>query len=185
MDAPCYIEGNCFLNAYVNKRNYYKSKNLKMVFGSIAFNSFYEYGGKKWTAKDFAKKHEPGSYVWDAHAWLEDADGNVYDKIFPFYNFSAKVNTGSKMRVKNNTVWEGISKAEAQSEGVTFRPADKETQTMIFISLLKHLQDSEKTYLEMKGDGSYNVYDTLFNTGNKSTASSIVDIIRAMGMACV
>jgi len=138
-----YKSGDCFINAFINKRHAYKDKNLKMVFGSTAFNGFFEYGGKTWGLKEFLARHTPGTTVWDAHAWLEDEDGNVYDKFFSFYNFASKVQTGKATEVPNDTVFEGISKAEAKAMGVEYVPADKETQTVIFIDLLKHMMKIE------------------------------------------
>jgi hypothetical protein len=131
-----YTSGKCFYNAYINKRNFYKDRNLKLVFGSVSFNGFFEFGGETWGLKEFEARHIKGSHVWDAHAWLEDEDGNIYDKIFPFYNYSAKVNTGSELKVASETVWEGISPYQAKKQGVVYVKADKETQTAIFLSLL-------------------------------------------------
>lgn len=143
-----YKSGDCFINAFINKRHAYKDKNLKMVFGSVAFNDFFEYGGKDWGLKEFEARHVPNSYCWDAHAWLEDEDGNVYDKFFSFYNYSALVNTGKVTAIPNDTVFEGISKAEAKVMGMTYKPADKNIQTAIFISVLKHLQSMEKLLMD-------------------------------------
>ena len=139
-----YKNGNCFINAFINKRHTYKDKNLKMVIGSVAFNGFFEFGGRHWGLADFNKRHTPGSVVWDAHAWLEDDDGNIYDYIFPHYNYCAVVQTGSKMKVADNTLWEGITPYNAKKMGVEYVKADKETQTAIFISLYKHCVATEE-----------------------------------------
>jgi hypothetical protein len=138
-----YKESNCFINAYINKNNAYKTKNLKYVIGSVAFNGFWEFGGEKWGKKEFEARHTKGTVCWDAHAWLEDEEGNIYDQVFPFYNYSAKVNTGKKTKVADGTLWEGISKAEAAALGITYKAADKETQVAIFISLFSWLRDVE------------------------------------------
>ena len=138
-----YNEGECFVNAFINKRNYYKSKNLKYVIGSVSFNGFFEFGGKNWGPKEFEKRHTKGTHIWDAHAWLEDEEGNIYDFIFPFYNYSAKVNTGRELKVAKNTLWEGISRAEAKEMGVEYIAADKVTQTAVFISILRICMDME------------------------------------------
>jgi hypothetical protein len=145
-----YAKGNCFINAYINKRHHYKDKNLRYVIGSVAFNGFFEYGGRNWGLADFKKKNTPGSYVWDAHAWLEDDEGNIYDYIFPFYNYSAEVNTGSKMKVADNTLWEGISPSKAKKMGVEYVKADKETQTAIFVSILKHCSKMEERFKTLR-----------------------------------
>lgn len=139
-----YTSGNCFFNAYINKRHYYKGKNLKLVIGSVSFNGFFEFGGETWGLKEFVARHSHG-HIWDAHAWLEDEEGNIYDKIFSFYNYSAKVNTGSELKVATGTVWEGISPQQAKKQGVVYVKADKDTQTAIFISLLPYCKACEKS----------------------------------------
>jgi len=130
-----YKEGYCFLNAYINRSNHYCDKKLKYVIGSVSFNGFCEYGGVDWDITAFRKKHDTKSLHWDAHAWLEDDDGRIYDYIFPHYNYSAEVNTGEQLKVPNGTLWEGIAKDDAASLGVCFYPASKKTQFAILLSL--------------------------------------------------
>jgi hypothetical protein len=157
-----YKDGQCFFNAFINKRHTYKDKNLRYVIGSVSFNGFFEFGGKTWGLADFVKKHTPGCPpAWDAHAWLEDDDGNIYDYIFPHYNCCAVLQTGSKMKVADNTLWEGISPSNAKKMGVEYVKADKETQTAIFISLYKHCVATEEGL--QKGTASWEGSHLLFN----------------------
>jgi hypothetical protein len=148
-----YKAGECFFNAFINKRHYYKDKKLKMVIGSVAFNDFFEFGGRHWGLKDFGESHPAGTAIWDAHAWLEDDDGNIYDYIFPHYNFCAVVQTGEKMKVADDTLWEGISPSDAKALGVEYVKADKDTQAMIFICLLKHSIATEEKALSTLSTG--------------------------------
>jgi len=142
-----YKSGDCFINAFINKRNAYKDKDLKMVFGSVAFNGFFEYGGKDWGLKEFEARHTSGSYCWDAHAWLEDKDGNVYDKFFTFYNYSALINTGKVTAIPNNALFEGVSKTKAKALGVEYVPASRKVQRAIFMTAFKHISGVEKLLL--------------------------------------
>lgn len=144
-----YISGNCFINAYINKRNAYKDRNLRLVFGSVSFNGFFEFGGENWTLEDFKRKHIPGTPIFDAHAWLEDNDGNIYDKVFSHYNFCAEVQSGKKLKVPNGTVWEGILPSQAMELGLKYVKADKKTQTYIFLELLPFLQNMEKMMMTL------------------------------------
>jgi hypothetical protein len=131
--------GQCFVNAYINKRHCYKDLNLKLVIGSIAYNGWFEYGGEHWRKEDFLAKYS--GWAWDAHAWLEDEDGNIYDYIFEWDNTVSKLHTGKP--IKHLGLIEKASKYQCSRWGLTYVPADKETQTMIFLKMLKHCKDSE------------------------------------------
>ena len=141
-----YSEGNCFANAYINQRNYYKDRKLKLVFGSLAFNGWWEYGNAAWTYSDFAAKHSAGTYIWDAHAWLEDDAGNIYDFIFPWYNQVAIINTGRPLP-KQSSLMEGVSPAEVRARGLTYKAADAFTQERILASALSYIQMREAEFL--------------------------------------
>ena len=145
-----YYESHCFINAYLNKRHHYKNKNLKYVLGSLAFNGWCEYGGKDWKKDDFFKKHT-APISFDAHAWLEDEEGNIYDCIFPHYNYCAYVNTGKPMEIDGRLmeldeqfVLEGVPKSQCEAYGLNYYPADKETQTAIFIKMYPFLRSTEE-----------------------------------------
>jgi hypothetical protein len=101
-----------------------------MVYGSIGMNDWFEYGGKDWKLKDFKKKQE--GWRWDAHAWLEDKDGNVYDYAFDWYNEVAKIQT--KRPLKITGLIEGMSKSELKSLGLTYVEASKDVALAIFLS---------------------------------------------------
>jgi len=144
-----YIEGNCFVNAYTNKRNAYKTKSLRLIIGSVAFNNFWEYGGEQWGLQDFKQKYKAGPVpCFDAHAWLEDDEGKIYDKVFPLYNLSALIHTGKKTKAVNGTLWEGISKSDAEALGFTYKAADKDTQAFIFLELHPFLKATESRHFK-------------------------------------
>lgn len=132
---------NCFINCFINKRHYYKDKNLKYVIGSIGFNGWFEYGGKNWTKKDFERRHTEGSISWDAHAWLEDDDGNVYDYIFQSYNDVAL--TATRRPLTYTGLIEGKSKQWCEDNGLSYVAADMETSKTIFLSIFKFLTETE------------------------------------------
>ena len=136
-----YKLNECFLNAFINKRNYYKDKNLKLVFGSLGLNGWFEFGGKSWKLRDFEKRHQKGSISWDAHAWLEDAEGNIYDNVFKNYNDISFCRTGKTLDYVGTL--EGKSKTVCEGYGLTYVPADTETQTAIFLSLFPYLKSVE------------------------------------------
>ncbi len=155
-----YKKGNCFLNAFINKRNHYKDKNLKLVLGSLGLNGWFEYGGSDWGLTEFALRHEPGTHIFDGHAWLEDEDGKVYDFCFDTYDAVAVVRT--KKHLKVSGLIEGVGKAKLQKQGLTYVPADKKTQSYMFIEMLKflcsaeeNLQQGKAYWLEMGHEQSY------------------------------
>jgi hypothetical protein len=76
-----WIPKGCYWNAEYNKEELEKEsgRKLKIVYGSLGLNGFFEFGGRDWDVKDFYPN------PFDSHAWLEDSDGNVYDYIFDLY----------------------------------------------------------------------------------------------------
>ena len=112
-------QGLCYFNAFHNQRGRYKHLNLKVVIGSLGLAGHFEYGGKKHTRADFYAN------PFDSHAWLEDAEGNVYDYIFPFYAFCARTTGGKNPTFP--TDWEilGVSKKDLEAEGLEYVPAPK------------------------------------------------------------
>ena len=140
-----YKEGNCFVNAFINKRNYYKDLNLKLMFGSLGMNDWFEYGGKDWKYADFAKNHKEGSFIWDAHCWLEDEEGNVYDYAFKWYDQVARKHT--KKGLKHLGLIEKKSKEWCRKQGLSYVPADAETSKAIFLSAFQYLAGAEKTLM--------------------------------------
>lgn len=127
-----YNVDQCYFNAYINLRGVYKDRGLKLVIGSLGIHNWFEYGGRHWTKADFAAKMK--TYSSDSHAWLEDADGNVYDYLHPEYQFWVKLRTGKKL--KRTGLLEGVSKAELAKDGIEYVPADRDTQAMLFVNFL-------------------------------------------------
>lgn len=128
---PFYQVGGCYVNAFINQKEYYAEKKLRLVIGSFAINGWFEFGGKDWTKDDFEKKMMPG--MSDSHCWLEDAEGNVYDRLFTEYeNRWVKYRTGKPMPVKGTL--EGISKEDLKDIGIEYVPAPKDAQ----LALLNH-----------------------------------------------
>lgn len=94
------IADACVRQAWYNSEHVYKSLNLKVVAGSLGIGihqPFYEYGGLDYTTLDdfknspYTKKNIFGYRSWDAHVWLEDDAGNVYDVITDYMILVAKI----------------------------------------------------------------------------------------------
>jgi hypothetical protein len=128
-------------------RDSYKGKKLKLVSGSLGVNGWFEFGGKKWTKKDFEKKID--GYTTDAHAWLEDEEGNVYDFLFKEYNYWSLIRT--KQPLKRTGLLEGVSKADLAKDGIEYVPAPKDAQLALFLAVNKHCLSA---YVGLK-NGSY------------------------------
>jgi hypothetical protein len=89
-DILC-IPYNCMLNAMYNQQNIYKEKQLKVVYGSLGVGidtPFYDFGDPTWTK---FSQFQKGKHNFDAHAWLEDEKGNIYDMTTPYLLTVAKV----------------------------------------------------------------------------------------------
>ena len=139
-----YKSNNCFINAYINSRHALKHLGLKYKIGALGLNGWFEYGGKNWTKADYFKKWD-GNYSFDAHAWLEDAEGNVYDYSFKHYDWVAKERTNRG--IKHLGEIRGVSKAALKEMGLEYVEADKETQTAIFLKTLEMSRGAEENLL--------------------------------------
>lgn len=133
-----YAPSCCAYNAFVNQRNAYKDLNLKWVFGSCAYNGFWEYGGADYETYDDYKRG-------DFHVWLEDKDGRVYDFVTAHHNFSARINTGKPLKVRG--LIEGKTKEELESLGVTYRPASDAIRLKAFLKQLPLMKMAEECVL--------------------------------------
>jgi len=129
----------CSYNAYVNQRNAYKDLNLKWVFGSCAYNGFWEYGGPDYDDYDDYKRG-------DFHVWLEDKEGRVYDFVTAQHDFCARVNTGKPLKVRG--IIEGKTKEELAALGVTYRPASDAIRLKAFLKQLPVMKMAEQAVLE-------------------------------------
>jgi len=129
----------CSYNAFVNQRNAYKDLNLKWVFGSCAYNGFWEYGGPDYDSYDDFKRG-------DFHVWLEDKEGRVYDYITAHHDFCARINTGSRLQVRGMV--EGETKERMAAWGVTYLPASDSIRLKAFIHQLPLMKMAEQAVLE-------------------------------------
>lgn len=141
-----YKLGRCVANAYLNKRHYYKDKNLKLVVGSLGFNGWYEFGGRLWTTEDFMKTFKQRDCPsFDVHVWLEDEEGNVYDYIFDEYNTISQIRTGKKLKMRG--LLEAKSKRELLRAGLAYVPASESTQVSIMVQYWDWLKAVEESWL--------------------------------------
>jgi len=132
-----WIFGHCYYNATRNNTRYFKDKRLKVVYGSLGLNGHFEYGGRNWTAKEFYPN------PMDSHAWLEDAEGNVYDYIFPEYAAFAE-KWGKTVTFQSD--WEilGLSKADLLEDGLEYIPAPRKAQKDILKNVKAYYYKSFK-----------------------------------------
>lgn len=148
----------CLHNAYLNQQGIYKNLDLKIVIGSIAFNGWWEFGGKGWTMMDFINSKR-GKTSWDAHAWLEDDEGNVYDWIFEEDSLIAILHTGKPLKCQGRV--ERRSKADLEARGVSYEAADEQTQYVIRKSWLKTI--TENTAIDALQQDDYVIVQTGFD----------------------
>lgn len=133
-----YAEGYCYANAYINRLHYYKEKKLKMVYGSLGVNGFFEFGGKDWKKEQFQAKID--GFRTDSHCWLEDEEGNVYDCLFKEYDAWAIVRTCRRM--KRRGILEGVSKAELLRDGIEYVPAPLDAQIALVRATASFVKDA-------------------------------------------
>jgi hypothetical protein len=133
-----FTRNDCFQNALTNKDLAYKNLNLHLVIGSLGFNGWFEFGGKDWeTLDDWKAKGSKGGGSWDAHGWLEDDEGNVYDYVFDEYLEIADMRNGRGKMTAG--LVERLSKKNAEKRrGLTYIPASAEVQAYILADLRKY-----------------------------------------------
>lgn len=148
----------CLHNAYLNQQGIYKNLDLKIVVGSIAYNGHWEFGGKGWTLMDFINSRR-GKTSWDAHAWLEDADGNIYDYIQNEDNLVSIIHTGKPLKVSG--LVEKAPKAELETAGVSYEAADEQAQYVIRKSWLKTI--TENGAIDALQDDKYIIHQKGFD----------------------
>ncbi len=143
----CYQPNNCFANAYINSRYGYKDLNLKLKMGSLAFNGWWEFGGDGWTVEKFKARAEAGPFGprIDAHAWLEDDEGNVYDYAQEDWSAIAKLRTGKGLPYSG--LLTKVSKADAARLGFTYQEAPKDAQVFMLCHVLLRVRQLEAAFV--------------------------------------
>lgn len=112
--STIYNYGRCWWNSLLNKDHYYalQGRRLRLRFGAMYVDGFSLFGQRDWTEEQWenelaSPKHSDGT---DAHCWLEDEQGNIYDKFFTEYEATFWGNCGKRTRkAKMDEVYEGIS----------------------------------------------------------------------------
>jgi hypothetical protein len=117
-----YSDGSCYYNAEYNRLHAFKSLGLKWVVGGLGMNGWFEYGGKK--GFNYSQKWN------DSHAWLEDADGNVYDYCQPSWAWYCSAN-GVSDKLPLGVEFRGVSKDELKKMGLEYVAAPAKDQKMI------------------------------------------------------
>jgi hypothetical protein len=117
-----YADGWCWYNAEYNRRHTFRERELKWVVGGVGMNGRFEYGGKQgFDYKDFR----------DSHAWLEDAEGNVYDYVQPSWARYCKAHGVSPAGLPLGAELRAVSKEQLRNLGLHYVPADAATQKRI------------------------------------------------------
>ena len=136
-------DGFCILQAMHNKEVYDAAQipGLKLVSGSLGIGQdepFFEYGGKDFdTAKDYlqsttSSRYPDGTFCLDAHVWIEDGRGRIYDIVTP------QMLTTSRVRRKELSAWitvhkpiEGIERSVLAGRGLHYVAASKDTSNVL------------------------------------------------------
>jgi hypothetical protein len=120
----------CWWNAMANKK-YYESKGIqtRLVFGSVNAGGKYLYGDRKRRLQDIYDT------IDDAHCWLEDEQGRIYDCFFPEYIKAVSMLGGMIKKLKTGVI-EGLSKQELDKKTIKYIPFEFELQGSTCASLL-------------------------------------------------
>lgn len=122
---------NCFLDAHLNIIHFNKDK-LHIVVGSLGIgkgnNVYYEYGGlgKEYKCIENIIPNDQHS-GFDAHVWLEDEKGRVYDACRFEFILISKL-WGKSIDFKNPCSFIAKTKNELKEKGLVYIPFDKDIQ---------------------------------------------------------
>ena len=142
-----WIENMCFKQASFNMDHYYKDigKDLIRVVGSLGIGQpsdknglWFEFGGAENTiVKDYKDTFTKNKECWDAHVWLEDADGKVYDIVTDQMVYAALFHDKS-MHLTEGTVIES-TKDQLREKGLHYIPAPGPTQGVLYAVMAKRM----------------------------------------------
>ena len=132
-------QNNCILSAIFNQQRIYNKQKLHLKCGSFGLGGlkdqsiWWEWGNPDWTtAEQFTEKQSPGKI--DAHVWLEDENGNIWDvwdpQLWGYFDLRrlptlVRVKLGAK-RPKNSVVIEGWSYSKCAQLGFHYKVASKD-----------------------------------------------------------
>lgn len=131
------LDHSCLQQAWYNQSHGYRDLNLKLVLGSLGIGivgPHFEFGGKSWSVvTDFLVQKQlnrTGQRTVDAHIWLEDGAGMIYDMV-PISLIGVALIKKKKLGVVANERVEGMT-AEALAElGLHYIPAPASCQSIL------------------------------------------------------
>lgn len=139
----CRKPNSCFVNAFNNQQVYWERHDLTMVLGSLGVgimgdekkdtDVWWEFGSKHFTR---AKQFTPRSGSIDAHVWLEDAKGNIYDFV-PHNLIWIAGFRGVAIDFKQDEIFEGVSKDQLAKKGLHYLSASAEIQQVLLKKWVK------------------------------------------------
>lgn len=129
------IENGCYFQARYNMEHAYAQHGLRTVVGSLGIGAgrpFFEYGGPDYTTvKHFMMgRGARGRISWDAHVWLEDEDGCVYDVATQAMMRCADA-WGKDISFCAGQVYEGVDKASLAQQGLVYLCAPQPAQALL------------------------------------------------------
>jgi hypothetical protein len=74
-----YRESCCLFYATYNQHHVYPHLNLTLTAGSLAVDGEWRSGNPAWMKVEEFRTHPLLDYTMNAHVWLQDAHGNIYD----------------------------------------------------------------------------------------------------------
>ena len=142
-----WIESMCFKQASFNMDHYYRDigKNLFRVVGSLGIGQpsdkngiWFEFGAAQNTiVKDYRDTYSKKDNSWDAHVWLEDSEGKVYDIVTEQMVYAALFHDKT-MHLPEGTVIED-TKDKLMDKGLRYIAAPGVTQGMLHAVMAKRM----------------------------------------------
>ena len=133
---PWHSDNACHPCAVANQLSTYKDLGLTLVAGSLGIGLvtegvFYEYGDParrtvgEFLASPFSVRESDGCWRLDAHVWLEDAGGRIYDVVSSTVVFAAGLH-GKTLLYKSGDVLLAACPAATALEGLHYVAAPKD-----------------------------------------------------------
>ncbi len=132
-----YTDNQCYMNSLFNLKHGLANLNLHPVYGSLGLgrqaNPFFEFGGLNFTTiNDFISStatntDAAGRTSLDAHVWLEDDQGQVYDYVTPSLRRICTLRGNQPIDPTLTTI-RGLTKTALRQRGMCYLPAPLATQ---------------------------------------------------------
>jgi len=134
-----WTNNQCFYTSMFNNTHALARFQLHLVYGSLGVgkhNPFFEFGGRNFTVMNdfmsspYTKRDQAGRISMDAHVWLEDNSGKIYDVCTDQMRNVCRIR-GLQPIENNISIITGVEAARLQTAGIWHVAAPTDVQQQL------------------------------------------------------